>query len=246
MATIYAKSLTDKTLILDPREYMLRPFDLGATWTEIRWGFFWTMVTSGGDDVPAVNEGVALNTVADFPVMGLKDAATTALPGQAGSLFLGNIAVTVGDVSAQIFGGPPDHLGGSAVGGRSLAGYHGVTLKGGLVDIGAASWYWPQANLVNGYNGFMGIKYVITDRGLATQTVTLTQAAVSPVPGLDYSVNNLRTYLNNTPYANGSGLPPVQWNDGVAAYALPDAVFVHLPFYNNRIRISAMQIIRYV
>lgn len=86
MATIYQKTASDKTLILSPREYFLRPFDFGTDWTEVRVGIFFGGVTSGGDNTQAVSETVAVSSAIDRIAFGIKDSATAALPGQAGSL----------------------------------------------------------------------------------------------------------------------------------------------------------------
>ncbi len=91
------------------------------------------------------------------------------------------------------------------------------------------------------YCGFFAVKLVITDRGLVTQQVTIGSASTKTISGSDYSTAALRLLINNASY----GSRVIDWNDGAAAYAIPDAFYVRMPFYNNRIRISAMRAIRY-
>lgn len=245
MALIYQKLVTDKTLILDPREYVMRPFDLGADWTEIRFGFFWTPVQSGNDNLePAGNEVIAINNAQDWITAGFKDSATTALPGQATAFFLGHIGwnnVNPGQCSLVDLGATWRIGGSNTATTGHLAGYDGVTLKGSDAAAGVAPQA-PDASLAAGYNGFFGVKCVLTNRGLATQQAQLSSAVTATVAGTDYSIAALRQAINNGVYTGGAAFA---WNDGAAALTVPDAVFLRLPFFVNRIRISAMMVVRY-
>lgn len=244
-ALIYQKVAADKTLILNPREGVQRAFDFGTAWTELRMGFFLSFVTAAGDNTaPAANEAVVVSNVLDRIFVGLKNSDNAAVPGQASSLFIG---LTNDAGSSKL-----DDLGGdrscaySEAGGTSLRarGYSGVTSVGAdaAAIIGPIS---PRASVANatGYCGFYGIKFVITNRGLATQAVAVSVAQVTNVAGADYSANALLTKINNEPYVYGPGSIP--WNTGAAAYNIPDAYYIRFPFYNNRARLSAVAIKRY-
>ncbi len=235
MSSNYQKTASDKTNILAPREYFLRPFDF-QDWTEMRFGLFFGGVTAGGDNTQSVSESVAQATVADKITVGLKNSDTNDLPGQAGSLFIG----------AMSFGGEADcdnqfysNVGGSQL---SAGAFAGTSLIGGSVSNINQLAYPANVALTSAYNGFWAIKFVINNLGLSTQSVTISTNQVTTVAGTDYSASALRTLINNAVYAGGATLA---WNDGAAARVIPDAVWIRLPFYNNRIRISCMMGVRY-
>jgi hypothetical protein len=240
MATIYQKTASDRTLILSPREYFLRPFDFGTDWTEVRVGIFFSGVTSGGDNTQAVSETVAVSSAIDRIAFGIKDSATAALPGQAGSLFIGSLTATTRDSESN-----GSDFQGSAIGALAAGAYNGVTLVGGATgqELGNSMAFGGGVANASAYCGFYAVQFVIANRGLATQTVTVRASSTSAVAGTDYSATNLRTYLNAGPWTGTAH--SLAWNDGAAAYPLPDAVYIRMPFYNNRIRISAIRAIRY-
>lgn len=242
MATIYQKTASDKTLILSPREYFLRPFDFGTDWTEVRIGMYFSGVTSGGDNTQAGSETVALSTAADRIAFGIKDSGTSSLPGTVGSVFLGALTATTrsSECNGQGFQG-------SSLGLLAAGGYSGATLVGGATaqEMSNSMGFGGGVADATGYCGFYGLQFVIANRGLATQTVTIraSDATGSPIAGATYTASALRTLLNNGPWTGTAHT--LAWNDGAAAYAIPDAVYVRMPFYNNRIRISAIRAIRY-
>ncbi len=245
MSSIYQKTVSDKTNILAPREYFIRPFDF-QNWTEARFGILWSAVASSGDNVTVAPETVALSTAADLISFGLKDSATSALPGQAGSIFLG--ATNALGASALTFGAGAaganfaSNLGNPAV--LAATGYNGVTKFGGTGSEGIDGIQCPSNTAVaSGYCGFYALKFVINNRGLSTQTVTITGSTQSTVSGTDYSASALRILLNNATYTNGG---TIAWNTGAAARDIPDSFWIRAPFYSNRMRISCMMGVRYL
>lgn len=240
MAKIYAKSVTNKTLILSPREYFLRPFDFGTDWTEVRMGFFFGGVTSGGDNTQAAAEALTVSTPADKIFVGLKNSDDEAIPGFAGSLFFGHMTATTRQSiveSGSAFSGTGGAL--------AVGGYVGTSLIGGSTSEETGSQKMSFGSLVanaSSYDGFFALKFVIANRGLATQTVTITSVANDPQVNSDYNETTVQTRINNGTYA---GSKTLAWNDGSVAYDIPDAVFIRLPFYSNRIRISVIRVIRY-
>jgi len=240
MSSIYQKTVSDKTCILAPREYFIREFDF-EDWTEMRFGMFLSAVTSGGDDTINTAETVAISTVADRMTIGLKDAATTILPGVAGSSFLGVITGT--SASSSSFAGSGFGCAGSPVNAPSAAGYNGATLIGGTSAQVLGDYVKAQnASSATGYCGFYGLKFVITNRGLASQSVAISSFSNIAIAGADYSASALRTLINNSIYGTAAS---IAWNDGVAAYDIPDALWIRMPFYNNRIRLSSIMGVRY-
>lgn len=242
MAEIYLKS-AENTLILEPREYMLRQFDFGA-WTEMRMGLYYGGVSASDNDGAGSAEQVANSTALDLLSFGIKDSST-ALPGTTGSLFLG-VGTGYGNFSstsaATTFGRCASGDGSSQ---QVLAavGYYDTNLLNGTYPAdNLSSMTYPSPTGTTGYCGFFGLKFVVTDIGLSSQTVTISSVVTSPISGSTYTLAALRTLLNNSTYGTGR---VVDWNDGASARVIPNCCFLHLPFYNNRIRISAIDMIKF-
>lgn len=237
MAFIYSKP-TEKTLVLAPREGLLRKLNFGTDWTEVRIGMFVSAVSAaGGGNVPNVAETLAHSTIIDFFSFGLKDDSLS-LPGQVGATFLGLVDgnTTAGSSVGSGIGGAGVW---KAAGYLGTAGVLSTSTSGeGLLDMGAA-----VASGSTAYCGFFVIRIVIANRGLATQTVDVRARATANVAGNDYSAAALRTLINNTTY--GSTAHTIAWNDGVSAKAIPDCVWLRSPLYDNALRISAIRAIRY-
>lgn len=235
MALIYLKG-AENTCILAPREMTVRPFNFGA-WTEMRMGIFFTMVTAAGDDANAVNETVVIASALDYMAFGIKTNNTT--PARtAGTDFIGLMNQTA--QSSLLTAGAPGNL-------NSAGNPRGVYLNDAAVlseatNLGQADF--PQAAGAAGYNGFLGLRFVITNLGLVNQQINLGFGIRSSVAGVDYSVTALRTQIlsgGSTGYTMGG---PRDWNTGVVARVVPDAFYVRMPFFNNRIRMSAMEMIK--
>ncbi len=236
MATIYQKTVTDKTCILSPREYILRPFDFGA-WTEMRFGCYLSGVAASGDNTDSAAETVALSSAADRICFGLKDSATTDLPGFGSALFLG--AVTETSSSSYCSGTAFSALAASRL---AAAGYHETTLVNGSSTLSAATEFPASASGATGYCGFFALKFVITSIGTASQSVAISATRTASITGTDYSATALQLLMNNNTYQSPV---TVAWNDGAIARTIPDAIYIRMPFYSNRIRLSAIRAIRY-
>jgi hypothetical protein len=240
MALIYTK-LTDKTLVLAPREGICRKFNLGTDWTEIRVGVFLSCVSSAGSNVDNTLEIIVPSGITDYITFGIKDDSLT-LPGQPGSLFLG---IRSHDVSV-VASSPPGGGGGfkDSAGTWNMTGYFGTSIVentsgGGLTGspIGASA-----ASGSSAYCGFFCVKIIITNRGLSTQSVSATISKEDSVAGTDYSAAALRTKMNA---ANFPTPESIAWNTGAAARAIPDCIWLRSPLYDNAFRVSAHRAIRY-
>lgn len=243
----YQKTVTDKTIILSPREALIRPFDFGDDWTEMRFGFFVGGVTAAGDNTGiSSSEFLTLSTFADRLTIGLKDN-TDDLPGVAGTNFVGfgsDATHEAADQRMGIYGASP---------GPYACRLHGLMSIGtsftsrSLVSGLASGLNYPaSASLTgsSGYNGFWAAKFVIADRGLATQTIAVSGSTTQNVAGTDYSESALRTLLNNSTYTSAG--TAFDWFDGVpAARAIPNCIWIRNPYFSNRIRLSCMRAIRY-
>ncbi len=238
MASIYTKG-SEKTLILSPREAVNRQFDFGTDWTEVRVGMFVGAVAGTGPNDEVVAETVTINNFSDRCIFGIKNTGQT-LPGEAGSLFLG-----VRSAESSVTVTTPHSGIGSPSGGWHGVGYHDTTqvdAAGG--DDGSNKWGDVAASGGSAYAMFFGIQLVINNIGTSSQSVDVKVGATSPFAGTDYSAINLRTTMNNFNFA---GLFPmtVPWNTGSAARVIPDCAYVRASTFLNRIRISAIEAIRY-
>lgn len=237
MALIYTKS-AEKTLILSPREGYQRAFDF-QDWTEIRLGMFYSGVTAADDNTTAGSEIVTYNTVADAIAFGLKNSDNTVIPGLATSTFVG----LFNKLSSQSESNASEFFcnGGGSGSGLYVSSFNGATnITNNLTA--QASFSYPAANGTTAYCGFLVLKMVMADRGLSTQNISMGTAVTSPVSGSDYSTAALRTAMNNASFGT---LRTAQWNSGGVALTVPDSFYVRIPFYNNRLRISAMRASRY-
>lgn len=231
-ATIYQKP-SEKTLILAPRESMQRAFDFGA-WTELRMAMFFSVIDAINDNAAGAGETAIINTAADYLTFGLKNADNTTLPGMAGSRFVG-IGARTGNVNTS-----SNFILNSGAGFDTF-GYEGTTLKNGTGKVGV--WAGPTNPAPSSnYCVMSAIRMVITDRGLATQSIAISSSETASGSS-SYPASLLLSDMNT--FASPSASRTVQWNDGVAAYPIPDSFWVRCPLYNNRIRISCIRMKRY-
>ncbi len=244
MAEIYTKT-TKKTLILEPRECVIRQFDFGA-WTEMRMGMYFSGIAASGNDSQGLGETVAVASALDRITFGIKDSDTTNIPGETGSLFLGvlsetysSTAITGNDSSAFRSAGASN---GSSSRALVAGGFVGTSLINGNPgsDLCVEPDY-PAPTGSTAYCAFLALKFLITNIGLSSQTVTISASTATPVSGNAYTLANLRSAINAATYSNAK---VVTWNTGAAARAIPDCWFLRLPFLNNRIRMPAIDMIK--
>lgn len=234
-ALIYTK-LTDKTTVLSPREGACRKFNFGDDWTEMRLGMFCVAVAASGSNVNNIAESMVPPTLTDHVTFGIKDDSQT-YPGQLGSLFLGLRDGDAAFIESNV------NTGIGASGGQwRPVGYYGTTEVLGAAGAGSNRMGAATASAASAYNGFIAVKIVINNRGLSSQTVTMSYSTATDVAGTDYSPTALRTLLNNATY---TALATIAWNDGAAARAIPDCIWVRTPLFLNSIRISCVRAIRY-
>lgn len=238
MALIYQKD-TEKTLILSPRESYQRAFDFGTDWTEIRLGMFFGGVTDSGDNTQSTSENVTINNASDQVRFGIKNSTNTSYPGEADTSFLGVSTNNTPGGTANCAGFGYYNVGGSALIG---CGILGATVKQPVSANLNAMTFPSNVTGSSAYCGCFVLKIVIANRGASNQQVILSTDDTNVISGSDYSSAALRTLMNSGTF---SSPVTIDWNDGAAAYPIPDAFYIRLPFYNNRIRISCMRAIRY-
>jgi len=222
--------------VLSPQEAPLRQFGFGE-WTEMRIGAFFSAIADTGPNDNCVNEVLVPSLPTDYLVFGIKNTGQP-LPGETGSLFLGIRSSDNGTVQSIANNGFAD-----STGAWKGVSYHDTTET--LTSNVFTSLNMGQCAASGGtaYCNFIGIKFVITDRGLSSQSVAISVAGVnSGIGGNDYSVNALRTLINNSTYGTPQSLA---WNTGAAARDIPDCFYVRSPLFSNAIRLSAVRAIRY-
>lgn len=236
MALIYQKD-TEKTLILSPRESYQRAFDFGLDWTEIRLGMYFSGISAAGDNSASVNETVNINNASDRIAYGIKNSTNTNYPGTADSIFIGALSNgSSSQCNGENFYSQPSTL-------LAGGGLYGITqILPGSPNLGAGLIYPNSPAGSTSYCGAAILRIVISNRGLSNQSVVVSSAFTKTISGSDYSSAALRTLMNNASWVAAGSF---NWNDGSVAYPIPDAFYIRLPFYNNRIRISCMRATRY-
>jgi hypothetical protein len=240
MALIYAKTVTDNMLVLGNREGYLRKFDFGTNWNVIRvLAFISGVNNTAGENTASASETVALTTTADRIFFGIKNSDNSNLPGTADSCFLG--ATTPTGVASECNGSAFQQSGGTLL---AAGGWQDTTLVGGTTGQNLSyAMSYPTVTGSSTYNGWFGLQFTIANRGgTATQTMNILAERSDSVSGTDYSASKLLTLANAAGWAGTSRT--LNWYGGGVAYDIPDAVFIRVPFYNNRCRISAIRVVK--
>ncbi len=228
------------TAVLAVREFQRAALTvkLGSNWTEARIGMYFTGVGAHEENVANPEEILTVADVSDYLTVGLKDAGTYYLPGEAGGLFLG-VRSTGSTSKAR---DPVLASGWFADSNEecSAVGYYGATLvNGGVVANG--SLRFPDPNPDEGYNGFYCVKFSVSGRGASNQSVNISVARDELVEGTDYGKAALYQAISNATFGTPRN---IVWNNGTTARTLPDASWVRIPFYNARIRIQEIMAVK--
>lgn len=212
---------------------------LGSDWTEARVGMYFTGVDAQDVNGAPEDEMLVVSDVSDYLTFGLKDSNSYYLPGEAGGLFVGVRSTgTTSKADAPILGGNGYFADSNEE--CSVVGYAGATLiDGGVVANGAMQFPDPEPD--TGFNGFYCLRFVVNNRGTATQSVSVSVARTARVAGIDYGKAALYQAINSSSFGAAK---TVAWNNGASARALPDASWVRIPFYNARIRIQALMALK--
>jgi hypothetical protein len=236
MSQIYTKG-SEKTLVFSPRSGVFRQFNFGDDWTEMRLGLFASAVASTGPNDANTSETLVISNYSDYATFGIKNSGQ-ALPGQTGSRFIG-----IRGATGSVISSPATGIGDPSGGWKAFTSYDTTENLTGSSIVGARI---GQCDGTGGssYCAFFAIKLEVNNRGLSSQTVTVSGSGTNTaVSGTDYSATALRTMMNNATYGTSA---TVAWNDGAVAYDLPDSVFVRMPLFSNCLRLSAVRAIRYL
>lgn len=233
---IYNKNGTDKTLILSPRSGFSRQSNIGTDWSEIRIGFYYTLVSGSSDNTPGIEENVSYTTPLDLFTVGLI-SVTGSKHGDVGSNFIGVSTISDGGIGTRARN---DMIGNVFQAfGKVLVSYVGSTQTLGTnTSIAGANFTFPSANSAV-YNGIACIKIEILNRGLSNQQFRLSLSNEGTNTA-DYTNTDLKTAVLNRSYSTYAY--NLNWNDGSSARELPTCFYIWNPLYNNEIRISTMRI----
>lgn len=238
----YNKLGTDMTIVLEPRSALRLYTNIGTAWDEVRLGFYASIVdnTNPPQTFPTVGESFAPASINDRLLFGLKNSSNDAVVGDATAYFLGAHGNRTGDNTATYLspGGWNVVNGGY----EGAAWYQSTTAQAGTFQ--GTNYQMPLMGIVPGnsssYCGRFAFRFVISNRGLSSQTFRAYGAgSTGPIAGTNYTAAQLRIDLGNASWTDITG-SNIAWNNGAAAYPLPDAVWLQNPFYNTRLRISAL------
>jgi len=241
MATILTKSAR-QVAVMAPREYLMRPFDFDTDWTEVQVGMFWCLIAGTGTDSQPSSETVVVSTPVQRVAFGLK-SETDDIPGTAGTNFLGVMTRTQSVFSQGNPFGPTsslrDSTGSSAL---CAVGYDGTTEVANAATNNTYMNFQYTTNDATNYAEFYAVRFVIANRGLATQTVQVYSSSSTSGTKTPYSAAALKSCMENATWtAMGSALA---YNDGASAYDIPSCFYVRTPFINNRLRLAGMRAVR--
>jgi hypothetical protein len=240
-------------LYLAAREQMTAPFDFGSDWTEIRCGAFISGCQANDEAANANDDSAGFQNedVDNAIYFGIKNSDSSALPGETDSLFIG-VKPTGGNPSDNYSEWNAYDPPGVTVtticdsaGSMSACGFAGTSLiDGGVITspAGSGALRFKDYSAASGYCGLYVLRFVISNRGSASQSVSVSLASRTEVVGTDYSPFALQQEMNN---ASFGAAKTITWNTGASARTIPDAFFIRLPFFSNRLMIAAMRAIKY-
>lgn len=241
MPTIYQKIVGDNTLVLDARQAFVRQIDTGSQieWTDLRIGMYCAGVDTGSDNnTGGFNENVgSQNNPINRLVFGLKDGGPD-FPGSGSAVFVGMMTSGSTNTSKLTYQYNPYYpYIGSDTSKMFNIGYNAGTKVG--ESNGSFTFGSPILTNVAGtstYHAAWGVRFLVNNRGLSTQTISLYGMSQGDSPP-DYTSANLRSWLGSQ---SQTSLGTIAWNNGATAYAIPNNFFVYMPFNGIKLRISAL------
>jgi hypothetical protein len=246
MATIYlhptGNGLGDNTLVLEPREALVYPFDFGNDWKELGMGMFFSYCGLSGNNSPWSTEVTTSYTssLLNSFYFGLTNY-NNPFPSDKANYYMGAftqqgfansnyLARTSSDIDAI-----------------------GYTLFLSGIKTGAAGASQVKfsdrtaMNLPTGYAGFLGIKLASSfDTGSANgkQITGGMRVYSSPSEFPVYSISNLEKEIVNGTYGYNGVIANAYWTtDGFSGSPIlprPNAILIYSPFISNKLRIHSL------
>lgn len=240
MSFIIVDKASQKSAIFSVRSAYRRPFNVG-TWTEIRIGMYFTPIASTGDDSNYVGQSITVSSLADRFAFGIKSDDGN-LPKASGSQFWGALA----NMSTFRLG---DH--GSGTNQMGLTALTGVTVRKSfcvtngtsidIVDNSTGTGFIGNLGRADSgtFNNFYGLRFIITDIGLSTQTVDIYSRTASNLTVTDTTA--LRAQLDNSWTSEAT----LAANDGATAWAIPTCFYLQNPLTLMRFKLHNHMIKKY-
>jgi len=257
MGTKFTKELVDGTLVCDPRGGWCAKMGLQDAaetqdWTELIIAAF-VSLTGIADNNSAWTTVETFNPCGAFDrfLCGLKDDDDAKMIGVADTYFMG-MASKLGERTQLRYDtsvSQIDLTNGGGSGYTAFATSNGVTVNETASASLAGSFQFgstTDCQAATNYARFIGIKFVRTNVGTATESVQMYNGLGTVGTGpttrfTDVSISSLRTVVNNFPSVHGanpsSGV--MTFNTGAAPYPTPDTWYIRWPFLGSRLRIHA-------
>ena len=237
----------ENNLLLGTREFFSRPFDFGQ-WTEVRMGMLFRLVGTSSDSASAVFERVSVNTHSDRIYIGLKDSGSD-FPGINNSNFIG-----IGSISSSCSLTSSNIPNGNFAFSENEANYarlHLTAISGSntyqkaMSVIAQNAAYFTSSASGSDYNAFYGLRFTLQNSGTMDQRFDIKYKFVVN-GGSGSSDVHTRLYDGENWTSLHSGTSPFQSSTAswAAGIPLPDSFFIYSPLYNNRLRISAIEVLK--
>ncbi len=259
MATIITKNASGAAIVLNQKEALLYPFNLGS-WTELRFGMFIAATSSNDTNAQYTNEQLNANAAQNGFYVGL---VTNIDP---------NNLLPYGNTQNFIGVGAPTGVGGSVwntqindnrinsqAGNGNLNGF--VTVSGKFqvfqdaLNAGTSAnlnkIYIPDKSNITGdvgFASFYGLKIVANNIGSTFQTFDVSSTNNSDGTFTNVSIDNLRSLLSN--FNSPTNITGLRWNremsiTGGSPLPLPSGLLIYFPLSQNRLKIYAIDIDKY-
>ncbi len=259
MATIITKTTSGSALVLNSKEALLYPFNLG-NWTQIRFGMFVGATSSNDTNSQYSNEQLNCNAPQNGFYFGLVTNIdpNNLLPYGDTQNFIGvgaptGVAGSVGTIAIN------DNRINSQAGNGNLSAF--VTVSGKFqvfqdgLNAGSSAnvhkIYLPdKVNITGavGFAGFYGVKITINNAGSTFQTFDIATSDNSEAQYTDISIDNLRNQLSN--FNSPNTTTGFRWNSqmsitGGTPLPLPSGLLLFCPLSQNRIKTFCLDIDKY-
>lgn len=231
---IYTHTGTEQALLIPPRHSFMREFDAGI-WTSLVMGIYWSFNGNANVAAASSDETIGASTPATRVYFGLKNASTTDLPHIAGSDFIG------------VYSDPANGSNTMAVNpavrittNMRVGASQGVTQLGSTGFVNNISQIFTNT-IVRPETGstdfcrFLGIKFSAQNIGTGTQ-----QVKIEPLDTGAYAAVSVADSVSLRAKMLGAAIIDAEWITMLGT--LPNAVFIYLPFFNNKLRLHALAV----
>lgn len=259
MSTVFQKTATDNCLILDSREGLTVPFDLG-NWNEIRVGveLSYIATTGGGYNIaPLVDETQGGTSFTNSFFLGFRGTGTP-FPDTVSGFYLGMIGNNTNPVTESANGAGADAAGGRvrvvSFGGLPMGCFYQGTFATQSFGnnsrcVGMAG---AAASAATQYADQQGFRVRLTGQGTSGQFMQIdcfnnNNGSFAVATHVTPSVTGLRAFLSSMPNVVSGAYYPL--TSGFVSpggpLQFPNAFFIYSPFLTGSVRLHTLVIDRY-